>query len=590
VKELNGRGFYDTFTSGALRVIDHQDTLNRINVFPVPDGDTGTNFTMTLTNIMETTTVSDSFGETALSMSDAAITGARGNSGAIFAQFLSGISDYLKQSAQVTMEHFARAVENASCSAYAAIANPTEGTILSVIRDWSRSLSEQARMVGSFSDLFYRSLPAAEESLRRTPEQLAVLREAGVVDAGAQGFYHFLRGAADFLATGKRPAAPANRPTIVDDVHDMPLSEDGLRYRYCTEVMLRREGGHTGALKDALEPFGDSLIVAEAGTKTRVHIHTDLPADVIALLGQQGHILQQKVDDMRDQYAVAHQRKHSIALVTDSACDLPREVLDRHQIHVLPLRITVGGTEYLDRVTLQPGRFLELMRRGRKNPSSSQPPAAESRRLFAFLSSHYESVIAIHVASKLSGTCEASRREAEKVSGKRITVIDSRTLSGSLGLVVLRAAEAIAAGAGHDEVVAAVEASIPKARILVGVPTLAYMVRGGRVSPLKGFMARLLNLTPIVSVDAEGKSILYGKAFSMKGSLRSITRMVVEEHRLKPLHAFAVVHAGAPEKAQELAGRLGGLLGMEPSYVMEISPVISANSGPGALSVVTMEE
>jgi DegV family protein with EDD domain len=590
MKELDGRHLFDTFICGALRVIAHQDTLNRINVFPVPDGDTGTNFSMTLANIMETTTVSDSVGETALSMSDAAITGARGNSGAIFAQFLSGIAEYLSQSALATMEHFARAVENASRSAYAAIANPTEGTILSVIRDWSRSLSEHAREAVSFHELFHRSLPAAAESLRRTPERLAVLREAGVVDAGAQGFYHFLRGAAEFLATGKRPVATADRPTIVDDVHDTPLSEEGLRFRYCTEVMLRREGGHAGALKEALARLGDSLIVAEAGTKTRVHIHTDRPADVVELLGGQGRILQQKVDDMRGQYAVAHQRKHSIALVTDSTCDLPPEVLDRYQIHVLPLRLTVGDTEYLDRVTLQPERFLELMRTGRKRATTSQPPAAESRRLFAFLASHYDSLIVIHVASKMSGTCEASRREAEKIAGKRITVIDSRTLSGSLGLLVLRAAEAIAAGATHDDVVATVEASIPKARILVGVPTLAYMVRGGRVSPLKGFVARLLNLKPIVSVDSEGKSVFFGKAFSMEGSLRSITHLVAEEHGLHPLRAFAVVHAGAREKAGELAERLGGLLGMKPAYVMEISPVISANSGPGALSVVTMRE
>jgi DegV family protein with EDD domain len=188
------------------------------------------------------------------------------------------------------------------------------------------------------------------------------------------------------------------------------------------------------------------------------------------------------------------------------------------------------------------------------------------------------------------GTFAASAREALKITGKRITVIDSRHLSGSLGLLVLRAAEAISSGTGHDAVVSLIEASIPKANILVSVRTLDYMVRGGRVSPLKGILAKLMNLKPIVSVDADGNSLLYGKAFSTRANIEKILRMIAEDHRAHPLHSYAVVHAGVPEAARQFASRLKDIIGKDPLYIMEISPVVSLNAGPGAISVVTMRE
>ena len=202
MKTLNGQQFFDAFSSGASQVIGQQDHLNAINVFPVPDGDTGTNLAVTLSHIMETAQVSDSIGDTLASMSDAAIIGARGNSGAIFAQFLGGLSENLRQRAHVTLEHFTQAVEHARSRAYRAMSEPREGTILSVITDWAGSLRENLARAGSFRELFQRSLAAAEASLAGTTARLEVLRRAGVVDAGALGFYGFIQGIAEYLVTG----------------------------------------------------------------------------------------------------------------------------------------------------------------------------------------------------------------------------------------------------------------------------------------------------------------------------------------------------------------------------------------------------
>ncbi len=587
---LDGRRIFDAFNSGARQVIDHQDHLNRINVFPVPDGDTGTNLAATLSHTMGSTRVTDSVGDTIVSMSDAAIIGARGNSGAIFAQFLSGLSEALHQSPIATLDLFAHAVRNARARAYQAISHPREGTILSVISDWSRSLVEHARESRTFHELFDRTLPAVEESLRRTPDQLAVLKQSGVVDAGAQGFYHFVRGARDYLVTGKAPSSQDSRVLDLDAAHDVPASEEGIAFRYCTEVMLSLEKKGLEGLRAEIEPLGDSLIVVNAGQKARVHLHTDRPADLVEALRRRGRILAQKADDMRLQFQTVHRRKHPIALVTDSSCDLPQEVLDEHQVHVVPMRILFGDDQYIDRVTITPEGFARRQRNARRYPTTSQPPSAELHHMFAWLSSHYESVIAVHLSGRMSGTFAASTREAAKVPGARITVIDSRHLSGSLGLIVLRAAEAIADGAGHDEVARLIESSISKARILVSVKTLDYMVRGGRVSPLRGMLGKLANLKPIVSVDAEGKSLLFGKAFSVRANIEKILSMVDEEYAAHRMRAYAVVHARVPEAARQLAARLKGITGTDPLYVMEISPVVSLNSGPGALSVVTMRE
>ncbi len=591
MKTLNGHQLFDAFYSGACTVIGQQDHLNAINVFPVPDGDTGTNLAVTLSHIVETAAVSESIGDTLASMSDAALTGARGNSGAIFAQFLGGLAEDLRQRAHVTLEHFTQAVEHARARAYRAMSEPREGTILSVITDWARSLRENLGRAASFRELFQRAMPAAEASLAGTTARLEVLRRAGVVDAGALGFCGFIRGIADYLATGVRSTACPPREVELEERHEDPVAEAAeVRFRYCSEAVLKARLIDEDRLRRELSGFGDSLIVAGGSGTVRIHIHTDTPAALFEKLRGFGELSQQKVDDMRRQFEVAHARRHPIALVTDSACDLPREVLDEHQVHVVPLSILADGAEYLDGLTLSPPELARLVATARRHPTTSQPPAVAFRRLYAYLASHYESIIAIHLSAKLSGTWEVSRREAERISGKKITVIDSRHLSGSLGLVVLRAAREIAAGRSHDEVVAAVQESLPRARNLVSVKTLSHMVRGGRVSPLAGFAAKILNLKPIVSVDGEGRSVLYGKAFSTRSTIRRILQMVATRHREAPVGGFAVVHARAPERAGELARQVSRIVGREPEYVMEISPIVSLNAGPGALSVVTMSE
>ncbi|MGD9941222.1 MAG: DegV family protein, partial [Clostridia bacterium] len=533
-----------------------------------------------------------------------ALVSARGNSGVIFAQFVSGLSEAVA-TAEIKTHDFAAAVLHAYGRAKAAISDPRDGTMLSIIEDWASSLARRVHDSASFADLIGATRKDLHTSLSSTTEKLAELRAAGVVDAGAAGFVEFVEGGHDFLLRGAEAFGDDQtdaKATEIPSLHDIdnhaidhahgPVMTEAPRYRYCTEAMLSGSSLDAQAIRSALTGHGDSLIVAAGRNKAKIHIHTDKPETIMQELAAFGTVGGQKVDDMLLQFTDAHDRVSPVAIVTDSACDLPAELLEKHRIHAVPLLLSAGGSEYLDKLTMSAESLGRVAEGKGIFPKTAQPPAHFFGRLYSYLGSHYDSIVAIHLAACLSGTYETSLREATKArqAGMEVHVLDSKHLSGSLGLVVLRAAQAAEAGMSASKIAAMLPEWSAKARILVSVTSLRYMVKGGRVSPLKGLAAKVLNLKPIVSVDGTGKSILYGKSFSEETNLRNIIRMVAGQHREQPLRCYAIGHSNATEKAAAFAARLEKELGFPPLYITQISSVVALNAGPGAVSVVTMSE
>ena len=283
-------------------------------------------------------------------------------------------------------------------------------------------------------------------------------------------------------------------------------------------------------------------------------------------------------------------RSRPVALVTDSSCDLPPEFLDEHQIHLIPFNLSFGNRLFLDKLTITPDTFYSLLRTSRVHPQTAQAPLATVRDILSFLSSHYESVILIHLSEKLSGAYAFSRQAAESIKGKKISVINSRNISLSLGLIVRRAAEALAGGATHDETVAQAETWIAKTRVWVDVGTMKYLVRGGRVSPLRGLLARLLHIKPLIVLDEEGKSAAVAKSFTRDGNMQKIIRRVEAMAARGKVWNTAVVHAQNPARARAYAEMLEARLGRPPAFVMDVSPVIGAHAGAGAVGVALMLE
>ena len=590
IRYLNSRRLYLAFLAGGNAVIQDKDYLNRINVFPVPDADTGTNLAATMRSIAETAVVSKSLKTTLRSIADAALSGARGNSGLIFAQFLYSLSTEIENEHHLTVRAFAESVRRAAHSAYRAILHPVEGTMLTVMREWAEAVHQKAAKTADFVELLHDSLQVAKQSLLDTPKRLSVLAKAGVVDAGAKGFVDFIEGVWHFTRDGELrevTQASVTSPELPQNVHTF---KGEITYRYCTEALLQGKNMDLEKVRSIMESSGDSAIVAGSEEKFRFHVHTNAPAGLFYELREVGSTIQIKVDDMRRQYEASYNRRSSVAMVTDSACDLPAEFIDEHQIHVIPFNLSFGTDQYLDKLTITPDQFYTLLKTRREHPQSSQAPVALMQDLFSFLSTFYDSILVFNLSSGLSGAWNFSRQAAEKVAEKKISVIDTKTLSVAEGLIVMRAAEALSAGATHAEIVRLSEEWIAKTRVLVDIATLKYLVRGGRISPMKGLVARLLNLKPIITIDQNGKGLPFGKSFGRKGNMKKILRMIGQMAAEKKVWRYAIVHAQNLPRAQAYAQKLEESLGRPPAYIMDVSPVVGVHNGIGVVGVALMFE
>jgi uncharacterized protein len=589
ITEIDGKQLYNSFISGAHRIFENQKLINKINVFPVADADTGTNLASTMRSIIDISIPSHNLKIAAVSIADAALTGARGNSGIIFAQFLYGFSNELQAKETITVGDFAESMKQAVKYAYEAIANPVEGTIISVIKDWADHLYHLKDNIDDFIKLLIDALVKASESLKGTTRQMELLAKNHVVDAGAMGFVVFLEGMLDFFKTGK---AISTEILSADEVlEDEVISHDEITFRYCSEALITGTNLDKEKIRETIRGYGDSMVVAGSNAKLRIHIHTDTPWSLFVKLGELGNIAAQKVDDMVMQNEIVSNAKHKIALVTDSTCDLPEEILEKHQIQMIPLNLHFGKSSFLDRVTMQPEQFYKLLDSSADYPSTSQPSNKEFYNKYNYLSTHFKSIIGIHISDKLSGTWQNSSIAAKKVStstGKRIDVINSKRVSNALGLPVLRAARALDEGMTHDEIVNELPNWSQKTRILVSSSTMKYMVKSGRVSATKGFIGKLFNLKPVVTVNDDGKTETFGKPMTIKQSRILVLNDLKKYLEGKKVWGYAISHAQNPKVADFFAEKLEELTGKKPEFIMNASPVLVTNVGNGVVAVSIM--
>jgi len=592
IEKIDGRRFFYFFYAGAMRLLEHQQEINKLNVFPVPDADTGTNLASTFRSIMDAIRPMRSYKMTTSLIAEAALTGARGNSGIIFAQFLSGLDQETCDCNVISIKDFAHSVKNSIKYLYEAIANPVEGTMLTVIREWAEYINRH-HGVEDFRTLLINSYEEARRSMMATSERIKELTSTSVVDAGAKGFVVFLEGVVDLLRSNDiRHLVRMEKPVVVDDL-DLEVDHGGeLTYRYCTEVLLKGKGIDRKALEHILEGYGDSIVVAGTSSMVRMHVHTDRPDEVIDRLRSYGRLVFQKADDMLLQYRVAHERRHRIALVTDSASDLPGDYLEEHQITMVPIYLYMDENQYLDRVTIRPKRFYEIIEAERPALSTSQPGIKSFVNLYSRLASHYDSVIAVHLSSVLSGTFRTSQQAAAQVSketGTRITVLDSKGLSGMFGLVVKKVAESIEQGLSHDEILERFDHWVEKSRVYAVVGSMKQLIRSGRVSHLKGWLGRLLHLRPLVTIDRTGRAITTGMAFSQKKGLRKILRILQEDREFKRTGEYLVMHANSPDEAKALGREIEKITGKKAAGYYSISPVLGLHLGAGTIGVAYLE-
>ncbi|MDO5037004.1 MAG: DAK2 domain-containing protein [Tissierellia bacterium] len=291
--------------SGTNYLIEHKNEVNELNVFPVPDGDTGTNMSMTVQSALKQVkeNKATSAAEVAQLASRGALMGARGNSGVILSQLFRGFSEGIKGKEKLNSEDLARGFKQASETTYSAVMKPTEGTILTVARELSEFAMKSYKDHKDLEDFFEGVLGAAKKSLDNTPNLLPVLREAGVVDAGGMGLVKILEGG--FLALKgqdvkildglgeKKVARQAKREAI---------STDDIKFGYCTEFIVITQEDHVAELKKDLTPLGDSMLVVGDKELIKVHIHTNNPGAALEYGVSYGYLKDIKIDNMRIQH------------------------------------------------------------------------------------------------------------------------------------------------------------------------------------------------------------------------------------------------------------------------------------------------
>jgi hypothetical protein len=585
VQFLTGPRLARALRAGALAVVREQETLNRINVFPVPDADTGANLASTLRAAAAAlTTPRDlTVGQTARTAADAALDGARGNSGAIFAQFLHGMAESIGTKVSVSTREFVAAVRRGADSAQQALAHPVEGTILSVLHEWAAGLEEQTSRIHDFGDLLGRGLERAREALANTPKQLAVLAKHGVVDAGAQGFVFFLEGISTFF--GDRTAASWRRaglsialPTPFAAAH----ADLDLTYRYCAEGLISGECLDRKAVAREVGALGGSLVIAGGGSRLRVHLHTNEPQRLMAALAEVGTVERTKIDDMVLQQLAARGAK--LALVTDSSCDMPEAKAHAIGLVRVPLSISFGDETFLDGVDITPPQFYRRLATTSLVPKTSQPAVGEFRSTFEKLLENHEGVISLHVSAAMSGTYQAALAAARQVDGGRIRVVDTRQVSVSLGLVADAVGDAIAAGVDLDGAVAVAEQVRREVRLFASLASLELAVRGGRVSAAQARVATVFGLNPLLTIGEDGKAEKAGVSLGFAASLRAIVRRVVRYADGRPVRLL-ITHASAVGAAEYVAERLCSRFGTADIPIVDLTAVLACHVGPGTVAV-----
>lgn len=587
-QEINGKFLYYAFVAGSQQLLLHQEEINRINVFPVRDKDTGTNLASTIRAVIDTIKPDRSYKKTIGNIAEAALMGARGNSGVIFAQFLHGLNSQTKNKQKISLHEFAESVKKSIPYMYEAVANPIEGTMLTVIREWSEFLNSKIETFHDFKKVIIDSITVLEESLNKTTSELIDLKKYGFVDAGAKGFVVFIKGVTDFIKNSNIRPLVIEKTSAISLVHSEEAMDEHLTFRYCTEAIIKNLQTSTESLKQFLGKNGDSVVVAGSPNTCRIHVHTNQPAELFHKLKDSGSITYQKVDDMKRQQEIASKRKWNIALVTDSTCDLSQDLLDFYQINMVSINLNFGDNHYLDKLTIQPNQFYDLLDIKPEFPKTSQINERTFTNLYSHLASHYDAIISIHLTSQFSGTYENSVKAGQRIQKefhKPVHVIDSKNLSGALGLLVLKTAQKIEAGLEAEAIVKSIETDVSNAKIFVSVKDLKYMIKGGRVSKPAGFIANTLGINPVISMDNEGKSLLFGKTFSQKASLSKIFKHIEKISQGKTIWNYIILHAHNPEGAKKAQLKMTEMTGKEPVSIEDISPVIGMHAGNGAIAV-----
>lgn len=339
MEKINGLVLAKMIDLGSKNLTKNAEKINSLNVFPVPDGDTGTNMNLSMSSGAKETAanVVENIGELGKSFSKGLLMGARGNSGVILSQLFRGMTQHIADKSEIDAKEFAAAIQNGVSIAYKAIIKPVEGTILTVAREAAEAGVKAAENTTSIIEVMDAIYLEAQESLKRTPELLPILKEVGVVDSGGQGLVCVYQGFVAALKGEEIEGLDTVETNVVDmqfeDDHDMDfMSPEDIVYGFCTEFTVRldkdKKEFNEDKFREDMSKFGDSLLVISDSEYVKIHVHTETPGEVFNYGQQYGELIKIKSDNMREQHREVLRKQEA------KQASAPKEVKEQAMISI----------------------------------------------------------------------------------------------------------------------------------------------------------------------------------------------------------------------------------------------------------------
>ena len=498
--------------------------IDDLNVYPVPDGDTGTNLTMTVRAVDEAVdqTAAASRQSLARDVARGALMGARGNSGVIFSQIVRGAADVLGEidTPALDADALARALRGAADAAYRAVRRPVEGTMLSVIRELAEEAEAQAPSKPALDELLVTLVRRGEEAVARTPEQLQVLKDAGVVDAGGAGLLELVRGVAAAVNGEPIPEAPPAEEHLGFEAIHQELS----RFRYCTVVLIEGKNLDLETLEDELEQLGDSLLVVGDSNAIKVHVHTDDPGAVLSIGTRVGTIDRIEIANMHEQTLEREERL--LAAVPDTppaasgvvavvAGDGNRRLFESLAENVGPVRIVEGGqtmnpstAELLRAVQSLDADEAIILPNNSNVLLAAEHAAANADRAVEVvpadsIPSGLAAMVAFDGSRSAAENAEEMRKAIEAVATGEVTIASRDVQMNGVAIhkgdwLGLADGRPIAGGSNFDDVTYEVVR-----RLLSEPRELLTLLVGQEKAPLDGLLGRIAEAHPDVEVDVQ---------------------------------------------------------------------------------------
>lgn len=593
MERLTHQELQKMFIFSAQRLERDKEQVNKINVFPVPDQDTGTNLASTLKGIEEALAQKEfegmeDFGATVL---DAVLTAAQGNTGIIYAGFLAGFIPSLDNQA-VDAKTLGQALLKGYERAKDSIQNPKEGTILDVIKAFAETFRDEAEEETDILKIFSQGFKAANKALLETPEKMELLKKAGVVDAGGLGFLMILETYLDTLSE-QTDSTSLIKPLVLEEGEESATRKfvQILSNRFEVVALMRRTDANENEIRSKLRNMGNCLDIVQIGERTKIHIHTDDPYEVRDSISKMGAVENLRIQDMAMEIVGEESvlKDVSIGVIIDERAGLSQKIIQHYDIEVIPFKIN-----WPEEQNLTGENVCEKIKEAKKKGVNVKPVINSISPEF-FLESFkkqlekFENVLCIVSSAKLSSNYNSALKAREKLpfnKKEKVFVIDSHHISAGQSLVVLEALELIREQRKIKEIVSRLEATIPRIRFF-GILEKSQWWKDKassrpwfrREEPKKEYLmieARNSQIVPTEKIKSQDfAEILF----------RKIEHLAHRDLMAGRKIRVVIAHGDNPEEAERLKAKLKTTKKADISFISLTDPVTSINACPQSLFV-----